>query len=89
MKHLKYKVSRSTLEKMYFVFVRPIMEYADIVWAGAHTNDLVKLNRLQVEAMRIVTGATAKSNIMNLYRELNWPFLSERRNTHSIVISNI
>ena len=65
LKIYKYKVSRSTLEKMYFVFIRPLLEYADIVWAGAHDKDLLKLDRLQVEAMRIVTGATKNPALLS------------------------
>ena len=86
LKHYKFRVSRLTLEKMYFAFVRPILEYGDVVWAGAHDCHLVKLDRLQLEAMRIVTGAPNKSNIANLYNDLNWELLSDRRDRHSLII---
>ena len=33
-KFYKFKLNRKTLEKMYFVFIRPIVEYADVVWSG-------------------------------------------------------
>jgi len=80
----KFKVSRLTLERMYFAFIRPIMEYADVVWAGAHDKDLVKLDRLQLQAMRIVTGAPRNSSITELYKELGWPELSIRRDHHTL-----
>ena len=82
LKILKFKLNRATLEKIYFVFVRPILEYADVVWAGAHQKDLVKLDNVQAEAMRIVTGCTKRSNINNLYTECNWQSLSSRRDIH-------
>ena len=34
--------------------------------------------------MRVVSGATAKSNINNLYEELAWPTLHQRRLNHSL-----
>lgn len=82
----KYKLSRNVLENMYMVFIRPIMEYADIVWAGAHDSDLVKLDRLQVQAMRLVTGCTKRSNILNLYKECSWNTLDKRREVHILTL---
>ena len=29
---LNYKVKRKTLVKIYFAFIRPILEYSDVVW---------------------------------------------------------
>ena len=39
------------------------MEYGDIVWSGAPTSLLARLDHLVVEAMRLITGAPARSNI--------------------------
>jgi hypothetical protein len=36
------------------------MEYADIVWAGGNVTDLDKLEMVQKDAARVVTGATAR-----------------------------
>ena len=58
------------------------MEYGDIVWSGAPTSILAKLNHLVVEAMRLITGAPARSNIASLYREMGWQLLSTRREIH-------
>ena len=32
---LTYKLKRTTLEKLYFAFVRPIFEYGCVVWNNA------------------------------------------------------
>ena len=32
LKQMKFKLTRKTLEKMYFSFLRPILEYGDVVW---------------------------------------------------------
>ena len=68
LKLIKFKLTRKTLEKMYFSFIRPILEYGDVVWQGASHSDLCKLN--SVQAMRLVSGATYRSNIQSLYIEL-------------------
>ena len=44
LKTVKYKLSRRSLEKIYFTFIRPLFEYGDIVWAGASKKDLSKLD---------------------------------------------
>ena len=58
------------------------MEYGDIVWSGAPTSLLAKLDHLIIEAMRLITGATARSNIASLYREMCWQLLSTRLEIH-------
>ena len=82
MRGLKFKLDRKSLETVYISFIRPCIEYGDVLWAGTYDSDLCKVDSIQVEAMRIVTGATARSNINNLYEETGWPTLSERRLFH-------
>lgn len=80
----KFKLDRKALEHYYISFVRPVIEYADVVWAGAHDCDLAKLDRVQLRAMRIVTGATERSNIANLYEDTRWSKLKDRRLNHCL-----
>ena len=86
MKKFKFELDRKSLETIYFSFIRPTMEYGDSLFAGTYDSDLCKLDRLQVDAMRIVTGATEKSNILLLYEDLNWTSLDVRRKTHSLTL---
>ena len=69
---LKFKVDRTSLETMYNSFVLPILEYSNIVWGGVYDCDKVKIEQIQIDALRLITGATAKSNICNLYAESGW-----------------
>ena len=62
------------------------MEYGDVLFAGTYESDLCKLDRLQVDAMRIVTGATEKSNINLLYEDLGWSHLDARRQHHCLAL---
>ena len=58
LRKFKFILDRKTLETIYFTFIRPLLEYADVVW-DAKTQILInKLENVQVEAARIVTGGT-------------------------------
>lgn len=41
---------------MYITFVRPILEYASVVWDGCSQYDIDKLGKVQLNTARIVTG---------------------------------
>ncbi len=69
---LKFKIDRKSLETMYFSFVLPTMEYANIIWGGSYNTDLDKLEKIHIDGMRLITGATAHCNITNLYTETNY-----------------
>jgi hypothetical protein len=75
---LKYKLDRYSLETMYKSFVLPTMEYASVVWGGSYDSDLLKLERIHVDGMRLVTGATARSNIAKLYNDVGWQSIKQR-----------
>jgi len=66
---LKWKLDRGTLETMYNVLVLSCMQYASVVWGGTYDSDILKLERLHIEGLRLITGATARSNIANIYGE--------------------
>ena len=82
---LKFKLDRLSIEIMYKSFVLPIMEYGNVVWGGTYNVELQKLDRIHVDGMRLITGATAKSNTENLYAETKWESLSQRR-TNAVAI---
>ena len=41
---------------MYIVFIRPLLEYAAVVWDGCSQSEVEKLEKVQLCAARIVTG---------------------------------
>ena len=83
---LKFKLDRHSLEIMYRSFVAPVMEYAIQVWGGTYDSDINKLEQIHVDGMRLVTGATARSNIANLYKETAWQSFRERRDNQMLVM---
>jgi hypothetical protein len=85
MRSLKYKVDQLSLERIYTGFVRPLLEYGDIVWD--HPGELTaKLEAVQLNAARIVVGATARCSTQGLYDETAWEPLANRREFHRLVL---
>ena len=82
---LKFKISRNSLEIMYKSFVVPVLEYGIIVWGGTYDTDIIKLEKIHVDAMRLITGATARSNIAELYKET--AFLSIRDRIDNLTLT--
>jgi hypothetical protein len=83
---LKFKLNCKSLEIMYNSFVLPVMEYANTVWGGSYDSDLNKLERIHVDGMRLISGATAKSNISKLYKETAWLSIKERRDNAMLLM---
>ena len=79
LRKLKYSIDRESLEKIYFTFVRPKLEYGSHIWDGCRKIDSDALENFQLEMARIVTGAIRGTSHQLLYEELNWPLLKDRR----------
>ncbi len=78
LRSLKFLLKRSSLERLYFTSIRPLLEYGDIIWDNC-TNELkADMDAIQNEAGRIVTGATKLCSLENLYRDLKWESLSNK-----------
>ena len=58
MRKLKFRIDRKALETIYMAFIRPILEYADVVWCNITKYEEDELEKIQLEAARIVTGTT-------------------------------
>jgi hypothetical protein len=58
LRKFKFILNRKTLEKIYLTFIGPILEYADVVWDNKTLFLINKLENVQIEAARIVTGGT-------------------------------
>ena len=54
------------------------MEYANVVWGGAYDTQICTLEKVHVDGMRLVSGATAKCNITRLYDDVSWLSIRDR-----------
>ena len=86
MRRLKFTLDRKSLETIYFSFVRPILEYADVLWDNCTNNEKEELDKIQNEAARIATGATKLASIANLKKETGWEPLALRRRKHKLIL---
>jgi hypothetical protein len=64
------------------------LEYGDIIWQihadNRHILDI--LERVQLEAARVVTGATKRCSTEGLYAEVAWETLASRRQFHRAIM---
>ena len=67
---VKFLLSKKTLNEIYLSFLRPIFEYASVVWDGCTQYEKDKLEKIQHEEARIVTGLTRSISIDKLYTEI-------------------
>ena len=84
MRKLKFKLDRRSLQTIYFSFIRPLLEYADVVWDNCTQYEVNDLEKIQNEAARIVSGATKLVSINSLLLETGWETLSSRRKKHKL-----
>ena len=76
----------SSLETIYLTFIRPILEYADVVWDICTNYEKQELDKIQTEAARIVTGATKLVSLHAFFDEVKWEPLAARRMKHRLLL---
>ena len=84
MRKLKFRLDRRSLEIIYIAFIRPLLEYGDVVWDNCTQYEKDELERMQHEAARIATGTTRLVSLDSLYREIKWESLQKRHNDHKL-----
>ncbi len=70
MKAFKYRISRQALITYYFGFIRPIVEYGDLLFYSCTKELSDMINKIQLEASETDTGAKRQSSHAALYFEL-------------------
>ena len=65
---LKFRLDRLSLEKLYLSFITLLLEYGDVVW-DPHNMYLINiLEKVQIEAMGIISGGTKLIPLGELYK---------------------
>ena len=82
-KYLSKYVSRNVLDQIYKLYVRPHLDYGDIIYhrydpemQSAFTQ---RLEHIQYSAALAVTGALRGTSRQRLYKELGWENFYQRR----------
>ena len=65
---LSFKLSRNSLEILYFTFVRSVLEYSNELFSNATKENL----ELSERAEKIVSGAIRGTSSIKIYTELSW-----------------
>ena len=84
MKAFKYRMSRQALVTYYHGFIRPLIEYGNVLYDSCTKELSDKVEALQLEAARCATGAKHYSSHAALYDELGWISLYDRRKMHKL-----
>ena len=50
MRKLKFKLDRKSLEIIYTAFIRPLLEYGDVIWDNCAEYEKADLDKIQNEA---------------------------------------
>ena len=82
---LMYKIDRHSLNVMYKTFIRPTLEYGDVLLCNLTENQKYDIEMVQKRAGRIICGATRGTTRNVIYGELAWETLEKRRERHCIL----
>ena len=86
MKRLSSVISRKNLLTIYKSFVRPHLDYADIIYDNPINDSFrEKIERVQYTASLVITGAIKGTSRERLYKELGLESLSARRWSHRLI----
>ena len=79
LKYLSKYVARNALDLSYKLYVRPHLDYGDVIYHNQR-DDLMKLiEQVQYKAALVVTGCWQGTSRLKLYDELGWESLADRR----------
>ena len=86
MRSLKFRLKRDSLNQINVSFLRPLLEYSLVVWDKCSRTEKDRLEKVQVEAARIVTGITRSASTIDLCKEIGWSMLDIRHKYQKLVL---
>ena len=72
LRKLKFILNRNNLSKIYVPYILPLLAYACELWDVCLPRNADKLDQLQLEATRIITGLPKFASKESLYFETGW-----------------
>ena len=75
MRKLNFSLDRKSLETIYIAFIRPLLEYTDVIWDNCTQYEKKELEKIQIEAARTATD-----------KEICWGTLQKRRDDHKLTL---
>ena len=81
----KYKMSCSALRRCYLSFIRPLLEYGDVIFDNCSQNDKNTLENIQYNALRLITDCKKGTSSQLVLEETGLCILQTRRTFHNIL----
>ena len=79
--------SRNLKVKCYQTYIRPIIEYAAVIWSPHTQSDIHIVEMLQRKAARFVFNDFSRlSSVTNMLEHLRWDTLEQRRNQLTLLM---
>ena len=82
MEKLKFKLDRKSLETIYTGFIRPLLEYGDVIWDNCSQYEKHELEKIQLDSY----WDNQAFSITALYKEVGWELLEQRTQTHKLTL---
>ena len=79
LKYLSKYVSRKVLDMSYKLYVRPYLDYGDVIYHNQRQDLMNLIEQVQYKAALLVSGCWQGTSREKLYQELGWESLSDRR----------
>ena len=81
-------MSRSTLNKLIvpILYIGPLLEYGCEVWDVCSINEAYRLEQIQLNAARIVTGLFVFASLRSLYYATGWETLADRIKSRKLTL---
>ena len=79
LKFLSKYVDLHVLDLSYKMYVRPHLDYGDVIYHNQRADLMDLIERVQYKAALIVSGCWQGTSMEKLYEELGWESLSDRR----------
>ena len=86
MRKFKFELDRKSLEIIYTSFIRPLLEYGSGIWDNCTVLEKQNIEKIQLEAARIVTGTTKLVSFQSLYDETGWETFEVRRKKQKLTL---
>ena len=82
---LSFELNTKTLETLYFSFIRPILEYVDVLLTNLTESDSLKMEKVQKRGGKIVSRAIKGTSYDVILSELGSEPLNVRRNRRQLL----
>jgi hypothetical protein len=85
LKALKLKLESRHLERLYFSFILPHLEYGSVIFDSAKVTPLSRLDQIHYRAALIVSGCIQGTACNKVFKCLDWMPLSQRRHEKKLL----